>query len=83
MYRQPDDTIRGNTSGPKELNKALSKIQEMIIELQNPVPDIIFGGDFNLPHSSWPDCQAKAGCPAPEKDMIQLLCDFSMDLNLS
>ena len=44
-------------------------------------PDIIIGGDFNLPHTSWPECSPKEGSTWKEAEMIttiQELCDEFM-----
>ena len=44
-------------------------------------PDIIIGGDFNLPHTSWPECSPKEGSTWNEAEMIatiQEICDELM-----
>ncbi len=47
------------------------------------MPDIMVGGDFNLPNTSWPECEPKQGCPKEEREMINLLQNFSNDLLLN
>ena len=58
LYRQPDDKAHGHPSTPNDLRVALNKLVSGLAGL-NPAPDIILGGDFNLPHVSWPEgiCQ--------------------------
>ena len=48
-----------------------------------PVPNIIFGGDFNLPKSTWPDGLPKPGCPIEERLMLNGLNDFCNELFMS
>ena len=37
-----------------DLKAALNKLVSSLSEI-TPAPDIILGGDFNLPHVSWPE----------------------------
>ena len=76
IYRQPDDSTHGFPSRNPELKAALNKIQEAVMKLGDPLPDIIFGGDFNLPHVRWPDCARSAKCVKTEREMIQSLNNF-------
>jgi len=52
VYRQPDSSSSGYTSGAPEFTEALNKITSTIEDIQG-TPDIIFCGDFNLPGIRW------------------------------
>ena len=69
LYRQPDDSTHGRPSGPSELKPALKLLSKAIHNLEN-TPDIIIGGDFNLPNTSWPECSPTQGCSREEREMI-------------
>ena len=47
------------------------------------MPDIIVGGDFNLPHASWPEGLPKSGATVSERQMLNALNEFSNELYLS
>ena len=47
-----------------------------ILSVGSPTPNIIVGGDFNLPHTQWNNCTPAKGCPKREKLMIWSLHDF-------
>ena len=51
MYRQPDDIIGGHRSIQIKFKQALSKLEETLSSKNNPVPEVILCGDFNLPHA--------------------------------
>ena len=53
-----------------------------MLKLEQPIPDIIIGGDFNLPHVEWPACISTPNCFSEEKNMISLLNQFSQDFYL-
>ena len=76
LYRQPDDTAHGHPSNDAELKDALNKLEKCLVELGTPSPEIIIGGDFNLPHTCWKNCTPLPGCPRKEKDMIATLNNF-------
>ena len=76
LYRQPDDTVHGHPSNEPELKNALNKLKQSLLELGTPSPEIILGGDFNMPHTCWKSCTPLPGCPRKEKDMIITLNDF-------
>ena len=52
VYRQPDDSLHGRPSTDKEFKAALRKLAEVINNIEG-TPDLIIGGDFNLPHTNW------------------------------
>ena len=82
IYRQPDDSSNGNPSFPNDfvipINRAKAKLSSL-----NPVPNIIFGGDFNLPHVSWPEGLPTSGCSNNERIMLNTLNEFCNDLFLT
>ena len=53
MYRQPDDSSHGNPSALPQFSEAINSIKKTLHSLNNPLPDIIMGGDFNLPGVDW------------------------------
>ena len=76
VYRQPDDSAHGNPSGNYEFKMLLSELHKAILSIGSPTPNIIVGGDFNLPHTQWNNCTPAKGCPKREKLMIWSLHDF-------
>ena len=52
IYRQPDDPVGQHQSKAYQLSQAISKIENMLEELQG-TPNIIFCGDFNIPNTNW------------------------------
>ena len=53
VYRQPDDAIHGHPSNTTHFNEFLNSLTEKMRPLESPLPDIVFGGDFNLPNIDW------------------------------
>ena len=46
-------------------------------------PDILFGGDINLPHVKWPSGESDKQASKDERRMTEMLKDFSGDLFLT
>ena len=82
IYRQPDDKAHGHPSTPGDFQIGLTGMKESILGLDGPSPDIIFGGDFNLPHIRWPDGSPSTGASSDEKSMSESLEELSNDLLL-
>ena len=82
IYRQPDNSANGHPSTPADFKKALNQLKIDLLKL-NPTPDIIFGGDFNLPHTAWPKGTPIPGASTNEKAMSNTLNEFSNELFLS
>ena len=82
LYRQPDDSVHGNPSTPADLQSALNRFMTAIDGLQ-PAPDIILGGDFNLPGINWRDCTPAAGATKDEKSMLNLMNEMCNELLLT
>ena len=53
VYRQPDDAIHGHPSNATHFNELLRSLTEKMRPVDSPLPDIVFGGDFNLPNIYW------------------------------
>ena len=70
MYRQPDDLVGGNRSTQSEFNAALEKFNEFLNDLPSPTPNVILGGDFNLPHVDWNSNTMGPGGSKDEKDIF-------------
>ena len=81
-YRQPDDSVHGRPSANNELKSALNALSQAILQL-DVMPDILIGGDFNLPHTQWPECSPSLGSNKDERDMINTLSKFSNELLLT
>ena len=71
MYRQPDDITGGNRSTEKEFKHALCELENILSTTQNPTPDILLCGDFNLPNANWTEGKARPGANKDEKIMIE------------
>ena len=81
LYRQPDDSAHGHPSTPNDLKAALCKLK-IAVEGLSPIPDIVFGGDFNLPHIDWSSCTASRGATQDERIMLNLINELCNDLLL-
>ena len=73
VYRQPDDRMGNHRSTEKEFQEAIDKLESSLSNLPSPCPNIIFCGDFNIPHSSWPSCMPVAGASTQEKAILDSL----------
>ena len=75
VYRQPDDPINSHRSHFKEM---LNGLKQSIINLDIQFPDIIIGGDFNLPKLRLSNqvFNTLPGCPKAIKEMAASLQDF-------
>ena len=82
IYRQPDDKTHGHSSTPHDFMEPLNMVKLKLAEI-HPTPDIIMGGDFNLPHVKWPEGSPNQGATHYEKRMINTLNEFSNDLCLT
>ena len=82
IYRQPDDKYHGHPSTHTDFTESLNKIKVRLAEI-HPSPDIIMGGDFNLPHVQWPEGEPTPGTTYDEKLMITSLKEFCTDLCLT
>lgn len=76
LYRQPDDPIGNNRSTEKEFQAAMDELKTSLSGLPTPAPNIFLCGDFNLPHSSWPDCSPTTGATTHEKEILLTLSDL-------
>ena len=79
IYRQPDDSYHGHPSKPADFKIPLNRVKNVLLSI-NPSPDIIFGGDFNLPHASWPSGLPTVGATTDEKLMLNQLNELCNDL---
>ena len=81
LYRQPDNRMHRSTC--KEFCQALQKVSNTIASINEPLPDIILTGDFNLPHVNWSDCTTTPGATNDEKNMLNNLSNFLNDFFLT
>ena len=82
LYRQPNDKAHGNPSTPGDLKIALARLNTAISEI-TPTPDIILGGDFNVPHVNWPEGIPSNRATLEEKQMINHLNELCNELFLT
>ena len=82
VYRQTDDTVHGWPSKLPELSQGITRLRKCLNELPNPTPTILIGGDFNLPHASWPSGTAGPGASKEESDMIAYMSEFAENFHL-
>ena len=73
IYKQPDDRLGHHRSTDKEIQEAINKLKTSLSSLPTPSPNVIFYGDFNIPHSSWPQGSATSGASTFEKIMLETL----------
>lgn len=83
VYRQPDDIKGGNRSTPKEFKAALSKLRTLLVSQENPAPETLICGDFNLPNAVWPKGLPADGCPREEREMIEALVELTDEFFLN
>lgn len=81
-YRQPDDKYHGNPSPPVEFKTALNSLKSAIHDI-SPTPDIVMGGDYNLPHTEWPHGKPTAKATVEDRIMLNYLNEFCNDLLLT
>ena len=77
IYRQPDDRVGNHRSTEKEFQEAIDKLKTSLSALPNPSPNVILCGDFNIPHSSWPEGSVTPGASSSEKEMLESLTALS------
>lgn len=82
VYRQPDDKTHGHPSGLPEFSHLIDELTRKIQSL-DVFPDIILGGDFNIPHVSWPDGNPLSECNKNHKDLLSKLQDICNILMLN
>ena len=76
VYRSPDNTLSDNRSSTNEFQELITQFSHKLNELPTPTPDLLVGGDFNLPKVEWPACAPRAGSSKAEKDMTNILAEF-------
>ena len=78
IYRQPDDSSNGHTSLNPQFKEMLLSLKQCISSIGPIIPDIIMGGDFNLPKLGWADGTLSflQGCPRVIKDLSSSLQKF-------
>ena len=81
IYRTPDDSAHGNRSTSADLKPAIDRLSE-ILNSYTPMPDIVIGGDFNLPNAHWRSGSPKDGTPADERGMLNILNEFCTTFSL-
>ena len=82
IYRQPDDKYHGHPSTPTDFLTPINRVKTLLGSI-SPMPDIVFGGDFNLPNVIWPQGAPAPGCTPDERIMLNGLNEFCNDLFMS
>lgn len=89
LYRQPDDNAHGFSSSSTQYTSAINLLTNTINTMLEEKPDIIIGGDFNLPHANWnqvpnnSNTQIQRNNTGEQKKMILTTKTLQSDLNLS
>ena len=78
LYRHPDDPS-GKRSTHNEFQQALLAIKELLDSRQDPCPEVLLCGDFNLPHMDWVNQKLKSGASCDEQKMIELLQEVTSE----
>ena len=76
IYRQPDDRLGGHRSTYQEFKDALDKASAYLGELPSPTPNIIMGGDFNLPYVDWKSNSTNSTAGKDGKELLNTLNSF-------
>ena len=77
VYRSPDNLAGGHRSTAEEFRLLTQKLSNELASQPSPAPNVVIGGDFNLPHASWPAGTATLGASPDERNMLELLSDLS------
>ena len=82
LYRQPDDKAHGHSSTVTEWSNAISKLKGVLTNINQPTPDIIMGGDFNIPHIDWSTGIPSSKCTKDAKEIFSVLNEFANEFQL-
>ena len=77
VYRQPDDVVGGHRSTADQFGVFLQKLSEELSNLPAPTPNIVLGGDFNIPHAIWPSGTAAQGASPDQRKMLDQITELS------
>lgn len=80
IYHQPDDH-QNNRSTSENYSQAINELHQVLNI--SPSPDIFIMGDFNLPHTNWPDCTPNQNSSRGEKEMITITNNLLLELSLT
>ena len=83
VYRQPDDSTHGHPSAAKEFKESLNALSVSLSEKDLDNYTIIIGGDFNLPHVTWPHGIPTQQCTKEERAMLKDLTHFTDEMSLT
>ena len=75
VYRQPDDVAGGHRSTDSEFKEVLLKLDQSLCKLLTPTPNVLFCGDFNIRHASWPDGFPSLKATAMDKRLLECLTE--------
>ena len=82
VYRQPDDKANGNPSTSNDFIIPINGVKNTLLKLET-VPNIIFGGHFNLPKATWPESLPKPRCTINDRLILNSLNQFCNDFFMS
>lgn len=77
VYRQPDNPAGGHRSTAEQFGEFIKKLSDELSSQPSPTPNIVIGGDFNIPHASWPSGSATPGVSPDERNILDLVSDLS------
>ena len=82
LYRQPDQSC-GFRSNTVHFKAALKALNEFLVTVEGCTPDIVFCGDFNLPHVAWSAGLSNSNSSNEEKRMAIALNEFCVNYGLN
>ena len=77
VYRPPDNSAGGHRSTAEHFGDFTKKLSDELLAQPSPMPNIVIGGDLNLPHASWPSGAATHGANPDERNMLDLVSELS------
>ena len=81
VYRQPDQ-LYGHRSTSVHFKPVLDEISNFLSSLDGLLPNIILGGDFNLPHGDWSGGLSSRRVVGDERKMVDSLLQLSINFGL-
>lgn len=81
VYRQPDQ-VYGHRSTSIHFKPVLERISNFLSSIEGPLPNIILGGDFNLPHGDWSGGVSSRRVVGEERKMVDSLLQLSINFGL-
>ena len=82
VYRQPDQ-LNGHRSLAVHFKEAVDEINNYLSSIEDFLPNIILGGDFNLPRGNWSGGVSTRNIVGEERKMVDSLIELSVKFGLT